>query len=132
LDGPKAKVAKIIKEQQKELKNLMNRGYTTGFLLGKEAEQDFFGSHQKPKFQFVGEVISAKKNVLTIKAHNALRLKDKLEAITPSKNISFKIKKIYNNKMKEVQSAHGGHERLFYLKINRSDIKLMSLIQKKI
>lgn len=131
LNAQKSRVAKAIKEQQKELSNLMNRGYTTGFLL-KEAEQNFSGSHKAPKFQFVGEVLEAKKNLLTVKAHNALRLKDKLEAITPQKNISFSVKKIYNNKMKEVASAHGGHEKLFYLKINRQDIQPMSLIQKKI
>lgn len=187
LDSPKAKSAKVIKKQQKELDNLMNRGYTSGFLLGREAEQNFSGSHKKPQslsekslssrdwkissekledrgsaihritrrglkvlqpefddrsrkrtsrtdssFQFVGEVVEAKKNLLTVKAHNAIRREDKLEAITPQKNIPFQIKKIYNDKMKEAASAHGGHKKLFYLKINRSDIKAMSLIRKKL
>jgi putative protease len=124
-----SKVLKVIKEQQKELNNLMNRGYTTGFLLG-EAKQNFEGSHKTPRFQFVGEAVGKKNNLLIVKAHNALRLKDKLEAITPQKDVPFKVKKIYNDKMKEVASAHGGHDKLFYLKINRTDIKPMSLIQK--
>lgn len=126
------KVKKIIRAQQKELDNLMNRGYTSGFLLGKEAEQNFAGSHRKPQFQFVGEVLAVKKNLLTVKAHNAVRTKDKVVAVAPGKNISFSIKKIYNNKMQEVASAHGGHERVFYFKINRNGIKPLSLIQKKI
>jgi putative protease len=125
------KSSKILKEQQKELGSLMNRGYTTGFLLG-EAQQNFSGSHQKPNFQFVGEVLSVKKNLLTVKPHNSLKVGEKVLAVTPKKNISFQIKKIYNDQMKEVASANGGHEKLFYFKINRTDIGPMSLIQKSL
>jgi len=122
---------KIIKEQRKELDNLVNRGYTTGFLLGKEPEHNFSGKSFGNKFQFVGEVVGMKDKLNIVRVHNEIYLKDKLEAITPEKNMPVKIKKIYNYKMQEAEEAHGGHERKYFFVFSEV-LPAGSLIRKKL
>jgi putative protease len=130
------RVKKIIKEQQKELKNLFHRGYTSGFLLEKEPEHNFVDSHQKATHQFVGEIVGQEKKLLRIKPHNAIYLKDKLEIITPKNNFSIKIRKIFNKNKKEAKSAHGGETGFSYLQaVDNSKLAKIgefTLIRKKI
>jgi len=125
----KQKIKKIILEQKKELDNLANRGYTTGFLLGQEPEHNFegkvFGGHQ----QFVGEIIGRKDNLNIVKAHNAIFKKDKIEAIAPEGNLQIKIKKIYDFKMREVDEAHGGHANNYFFQFDKI-LKEKNLIRK--
>ena len=115
---------------EEELNKLANRGYTKGFLLGNEPEHSFSGQQTNEEFQFVGEVFKNKGAELTVKIHNALGKDDKIEIITPEKNIPVKILGIYDKDRKEVVSAHGGHDNLYYVKINKKDIKPLSLIRK--
>jgi putative protease len=130
------RVNKIIKEQQKELKNLFHRGYTTGFLLEKEPEHNFADSHKKATHQFVGEIVGQEKRLLKIKPHNAIYLKDKLEIITPEKNIPIKIKNILDENGKEKKSAHGGQVGFYYVeivdKLKANKFEKFFLIRKKI
>ena len=121
----------VIKEQKLELDNLVNRGYTTGFLLGKEPEHNFSGKSFGNKFQFVGEVVGMKDKLNIVRVHNEIYLKDKLEAITPEKNMPVKIKKIYNYKMQEAEEAHGGHERKYFFVFSEV-LPAGSLIRKKL
>lgn len=121
---------KIEKWAQKELEKLANRGYTKGFLLGNEPEHGFSGQQNNEKFQFVGEILANEKGLLTAKIHNVVKLGDNLEVVTKEKNISVKVKTIFNDKMEEVESAHGGHGKLYFLKTSRKDIEPMSLLRK--
>lgn len=139
-----SKYKKAVREGQRELDDLVHRGYTTGFLLGTEPEHNFQNSHEKSQYEFVGEIldnekISAKnakrngksKNIIKIKAHNAIYKTDKIEIIAPEKNIPAKISAIFDEEMKVMESAHGGHEKCYYLEIDRKNIGPMSLIRRK-
>ncbi len=121
---------KVQKWAEKELNKLANRGYTEGFLLGNEPGHNFFNNETNDEFQFVGEVVSASGKKLEIKAHNALYKNDKIEIITPEKNVPVRILTLLDEKGKEVESAHGGHEHLYILKINREGFGPLSLIRK--
>ena len=121
---------KIQKWAEKELSKLANRGYTKGFLLGNEPEHGFSGQQTNEEFQFVGEVFGNKGDELILKIHNAMRKDDKIEIITPEKNMPVKILGIYDKDKKEVASAHGGHDNLYYVKINKKNIQPLSLIRK--
>jgi putative protease len=125
-----AEIKKVQKWAEKELSKLANRGYTKGFLLGNEPEHSFSGQQTNEEFQFVGEVFENKGDELIVKIHNALREEDKIEIITPEKNMPVKILGIYDKDRKKVASAHGGHDNLYYVKINKKDIKPLSLIRK--
>lgn len=130
--GSKSKARKVIQAQQRELNSLVHRGYTTGFLLGKEPEHNFDDSHVATRRQFVGEVLENKKGLLKIKVHNALRVKDSIEVVTPNRNIPFRINSLYNDKMEKIASAHGGHGKGYFLKTSLKTIKPFSLICKKV
>lgn len=127
-----SKVKKSAKEQQKELNNLMHRGYTAGFLLGQEPEHNFANSHETAPWQFVGEVLESKRKRIKIKVHNALYPKDKLEAVAPEGNVPFKIKALYNENKKKVASAHGGQGKDYFLKIDKTGVLPMSLIRRAV
>jgi hypothetical protein len=114
---------KIIKEQQKELDTLVNRGYSKGFLLGNEPDHNFEGKLSATDFKFVGQIEGQQKiegkifNVVFM--HNEMFLKDNLEAVDPEGNAKVKIKKILNHKMEEVAEAHGGHDKRFFVQFSK-------------
>jgi putative protease len=123
-------IGKIQKWAAKELEKLANRGYTKGFLLGNEPEHGFSGQQGTGEFQFVGEILESNGKELTAKIHNAVRAGDSLEIVAREKNISVKIISILNDNREEVESAHGGHGKLYYLRVNKKDIEPMSLLRK--
>lgn len=127
---PAKKIKKIIEDQQEELKKLVHRGYTSGFLFGHDPKHDFKKSHKKCNFEFVGEVIENRGKTIVVQAHNAIYPKDKLEIIDPNKNTPVKIKKILNQDKKEVKSAHGGHNQLYYFKTDKEKIKPGSILRR--
>jgi U32 family peptidase len=127
----KKETLKIIKEQKKELDNLTNRGYTNGFLLGREPGHNFLGKIEKGKFEFVGEAEGMRGNLNVVKIHNAVFLSDKIEAVMPEGKIKIKIKKILDDKMREVSEAHGGHKKKYYFEFNNV-LPEKSLIRKSI
>ncbi len=113
-----AKIKKLIYQQQKELKKLENRGYCTGFLFKKNPLCQTQKAAQKSLYQFVGELIDfSQKNLLKIMPHNALFPKEKIELITPQKNYSLKIVKIFDENKDLVSSAHGGQKKIYFLEI---------------
>lgn len=124
-------VRKVILEQKKELDNLVHRGYSTGFLLGQEPAHNFSGKLFGGRVEFVGEVRGVEGKLNIMKIHNAVLKDDKIEAITPEKNIALKIKKIFNDQKKEIDEAHGGHEKLYYFEFDKV-LPEGSLIRKKI
>jgi len=127
-------------EENKNLNELVHRGYTEGFLLGCEPEHNFENSHNKSKYEFVGEILEVKNkkrkmkrnNLIQARVHNAIYADDKIEVINKSGNYSVKILNIYNEKMEKVKSAHGGHKELYYLEINKKNIESMSLLRKEV
>ncbi|MFA6973806.1 MAG: U32 family peptidase C-terminal domain-containing protein [Parcubacteria group bacterium] len=116
-DKKKFKLA--VKEGQKELNNLVHRGYWTGFLLGDEPPHNVHADNFKSNVKFVGEIEGSKNGLSIVYVHNEIFQKDKLEVITPEKTFSVKIKKIYNHKMEAVQEAHGGHDKRYYFKFDK-------------
>ncbi len=127
---------KILKEEQNNLKSLVHRGYTEGFLFGGEAEHNLENSHEKSEWEFVGEVVKIsnkeKKRKIKIKAHNAIYTGDQVEIIDTEKNQSLKILGIYDEKMKSVNSAHGGGNNIYYLETDAKNISPLSLLRKRI
>ena len=117
-----------IKLKKKYLKNikknildkLVHRGYTTGFLFGRDTvDQNTDNSHEGTEQQYVGEILACekenKKYKITVQAHNALRLGDKVRVMQPfEKDLSLKIEKLYTEDGEEVESVHGGTEKNNY------------------
>jgi putative protease len=113
-------VKKIIREQKKELDKLTNRGYSTGFLLGAEPPHDFSDRKRKADFSFVGEVLGEKDGMNVVRVHNTMHKKDKIEVITPQGNIPAKIKEIKNQEGRKVAEAHGGTDKNYYIKFDKT------------
>ena len=142
--GDKDKKTKI-KKLKGELKKLLNRTFTTGFLFGeckfKGQETEF--SHTEEEYEFVGEVVevesrklkveSEKFNIIKIKVHNALFVGDRVEFIQPKGDSIFcKIKNIYECRtFEKLKSAHGGQERMVYVEISKKP-EIFSVLRKKI
>lgn len=130
----KKNLKQVIKEQQKELDTLVNRGYSKGFLLGTEPEHNFEGKLSATDFKFVGQIEGQQKiggkifNVVFM--HNEMFLKDDLEAIDLNGNAKVKIKKILNYKLEEVQEAHGGHDKRFFVQFSKT-LPEQALIRRK-
>lgn len=106
-----AKDQKELNFLEKELKTkLVNRGYTTGFLLNKKAEQNNDCSHYLSAWEFCGQVIESKKGEIAIKVHNTIKIDDNLELILPAYDIiKIRPKHLFLAKDgKEVTEAHGG------------------------
>ncbi len=90
---------------------LIHRGYSTGFLLEGNGEQQTEISHEKSDWEFCGVVLeSAKKGQLKIKVHNSLKIDDEVEILKPYYDIiKLKIEKLVDAKNnKEISEAHGG------------------------
>jgi len=125
----------ILKEQQQELNNLVNRGYTKGFLSGTEPEHNFEGKLSETSWKFVGQIEGQKKiegkffNVVFL--HNEFFSKDVIEAVMPNGNREMKIRKILNHKLEEVEDAHGGHINRFFVQFDEA-LPEMSLLRRKI
>ncbi|MDD3190085.1 MAG: U32 family peptidase C-terminal domain-containing protein [Candidatus Pacebacteria bacterium] len=128
----KQKIRKI----KKDLVEIVNRGYTTGFLFGKckEKGQEPRFSHLEEKYEFVGEVLSfdIKKFLVKIRVHNALCVKDKIQVLQPKgENFFCKISAIYDDKtLEKLESAHGGQDRQVYIKINKKP-QVMSILRRE-
>jgi len=139
----KAEIEKISVASKKELDKLTNRGYSTGFLFGKDKwENNVECSHKKNQWQFVGEIIgeaekssrvhpvksptqgrgAALPQFHRVKVHNALEEKEKVEIITPREVFSDKvgeIRKIGKKGEDRVISAHGGSQNIYLINFSR-------------
>lgn len=116
---PKKEIRKIVFEQTKELEKLVHRGYSTGFLLGAEPPHNFRNAENKPPYKFVGEIIGEKEDLNIVKVHNEIYQNDKLEAVSPEKNMPVKILKICDFEKREILEAHGGGDRNYYIKFDK-------------
>lgn len=123
----------IIKKEKLELDKLTNRGYTTGFLFGKdEWKNNFDCSHQKNKYQFVGQIIGENgKGWHKVRVHNAIENGEKIELISPE-NISLsQVTGIKNEKGEIVGSAHGGSKSIHSIRF-LGQFCVGSLLRKKL
>jgi len=145
--GDKSKKQKI-RKIKKELTEIVNRGYTTGFLFGecKENGQETNFSHLEEKYEFVGEVVSAEGWAegqslphpkgcpcrVKIRVHNALFRGDKIQVLQPQgENFFCKIQAIYDDKtLEKLESAHGGQGREVFIGINKKP-QNMSILRKE-
>lgn len=114
-DDLKTKKRKLKALKKKNLDSLLHRGYTTGFLFGRDTvEQNTTDSHVGGEEQFVGEVLDCVnidgKNLAIVRAHNALKVGDKIRIMQPNeeKDLKITIKKMYNSDGTKIESAHGG------------------------
>jgi hypothetical protein len=86
-------------------------------------------------YQFVGQ-IEGKKNIggkifNIVFMHNAMFLRDKMEAVTPKGTEKIKIKQILNHKLEKVTEAHGGHDKRFLIQFDKI-LSEKTLIRRKI
>ena len=130
----KTKQKKKLKALKKKyLDSLMHRGYTTGFLFGRDSvEQQTEVSHLESKEEFVGEVVKVEDGKIYIRSHNALRVGDKIRVIQPNKNateLQFSIGQIYAENGEKVESAHGGTGQLVYL-LSKREIRPYSILMR--
>lgn len=118
------------KELEKELNylnseletKLVNRGYTSGFLLQEKAGQNIVNSKNESQWEYCGQVVRVqdyqeskkKKQRIYFKVHNTIKAKENLEIITLNYDI-IKLKPKYfleekAGKIKEdkILEAHGG------------------------
>jgi len=143
---------------KKELMKTQNRGFTTGFLFGKEkCEQLDHKSHEEVEWEFCGEILSTNNELATcphcyakrcrranstnrlknkylikMKVHNQIFVGDRLEFIIPGEEVfSYKVKKMYNKNMEEIDEAHGGQDEAIYLEMDR-DLPEMTLVRRKL
>lgn len=125
------KLAAVTEDGKNELNKLVHRGYTCGFLTGREPEHNIKQDTIKGAVKFVGEIEGAKGGLNIVKVHNEIFLSDKLEALDPENVFPVKIKKMYNHKMEEVGEAHGGHEKRYFIEFDKA-LSEKALIRKEI
>ncbi|MEI6627178.1 MAG: U32 family peptidase C-terminal domain-containing protein [bacterium] len=110
---------KLLAKAREELFKVDHRGYTTGFLLGNEAEtrEDFETSKAFTDWELVGEVVKIKKEAsgihAYIKVHNTLLANEKIEILTPENLYTLRLHIITNAKGEDITEAHGGTEEVF-------------------
>lgn len=89
---------------------IINRGYTTGFLLGKKAGQNINDAHNKVAWEFCGQTLAWAEGLALVKVHNTILANDKLEIIKPDYDIiSLRPEVLFDAKTaQEIKEAHGG------------------------
>ena len=96
------------------LENLANRGYTEGFYrrhVHDEYQNYERGSSVGTKQQFVGEVLDADDNLITIDVKNRFDKGDSLELMTPQGNAEFVLDYLEDRNGSSISAAPGsGHK----------------------
>ncbi|MEK7511480.1 MAG: U32 family peptidase C-terminal domain-containing protein [Patescibacteria group bacterium] len=145
---------KMIKDPELELKKCQNRGFTTGFLFGKEkCEQKIEASHEKCDWEFCGQIVADTVTVGTVgtvgteqcsvptvptsvehdclirvRVHNQIFVGDEIEFVLPhEKNFKYRVEVIYDKNGKGINEAHGGQGEIVYLPVKKIIPKLTLL-----
>jgi putative protease len=140
--GRPAEIRKEIRKSKKELKKIVNRGFTTGFLLGKDKwENNFDCSHRKNEYQFVGETCPVESPTQgrgaqeaqfnRVKVHNAIKIGDQLEIITPDDIFASPISGLRDAEGNEAASVHGGSKNTCFVRLS-GEFSRKSLLRKKL
>jgi putative protease len=118
---------------------LFHRGYTEGFMFNQgKIAQNLDNSHNSPKWEFCGVILSIKKiknkRIAKIKVHNTMKIGDEIEIIRPGYDIvKIVLKKMINAKTKkEQEEAHGGGSGDVVLVEVKEDIPEHSVLRRKI
>jgi putative protease len=129
------------KRLEKELsQKLVNRGFSTGFLLGGRGEEKIDSASEKSNWEFCGQVIPCdpvwknNQGSIFIRVHNTIRSGDRVEIIRPGYDIiKMKIVKMHDaSSNKELKEAHGGGgSRIIRLNIKGKDIPSGSVLARK-
>lgn len=130
--GVKVKT-EIIRLKNELQTKLVHRGYTTGFLLGGEAEQNINESHLICEWEYCGQVTETREGALVIKVHNSIKKNDTIEIVRPHYDIiKLEVKEMADLLTGEkISEAHGGQEKQILLKID-ADIPVGAVIRRKI
>ena len=133
-------VRKAINEAKAELEKISNRGYSAGFLLGKDGwKMNFHNSRLSPNWQFIGQIlkickakeINKKSNWYMVKVHNIIKKGEGVEIVTRVSTKSDKVLAIRNFEGKKVYAAHGGTKNIYLINLQKKYPE-MSLLRKKI
>lgn len=131
---------------KKELEEkLVNRGYTTGFLLGEKADQNIKESHKQCGWEFCGQVLrphprpllAKEKEIrgrrVLVKVHNTIKVGDVIEIIRPKYDIiRLSLKNMRDAKSgEEISQAHGGQGRCVAIEINE-EVPRFSVLRRKV
>lgn len=124
---------------------LVHRGYTSGFLLGKKAEQNLTSANHQSQFEFCGQVIKAEadyfkpalkagEQAVYFQVHNTIKVNDKVEIVGAKYDIiKLSPKKIFDAKTGEaLTEAHGGGGSRTALIITHEKIPALSVLRRKI
>lgn len=129
---------------------LVQRGYTTGFLLGEKADQNIANAHNSSAWEFCGQVLKPLKsyakvfknlnqdaNLIYFKVHNTIKVGDEVEIIRPD----YDIIKVQSQQLwdahsgEELSEAHGGGGgQIAVLKLNKKTgkIPVLTVLRRKI
>jgi len=123
---------KIPKELFDELDLISNRGYSHGFLLGKDKyEQNYETTAIKPLIVFAGMVLGQNKNLIQVEIKNKFKVGEKVEIITPNEIYKTKIVKILNEKGKEIEEALTPQDKVWLEFKDYFEIPEGSILRKK-
>ncbi len=97
-----------------ELKKIFNRDFTKGFMLGEE--NNLFVNQTRPNHLGIkiGEVISYKKGLLTIKLASDLRVNDGLRILDEKEDKGLVVNKMYVNNKLVKQAKKGDLVSIYY------------------
>jgi putative protease len=104
-------------DRMRELDHLANRGYTEGFYRRHvpESYQNYDqGSSANSQQQFVGEIseVDAARGWATVEVKNRFATGDRVELITPTGNVDFKLECIENLRGEPLDAAPGSGHRV--------------------
>lgn len=104
-------------DRMRELDHLANRGYTEGFYRRHvpESYQNYDqGSSANSQQQFVGEIseVDAARGWATVEVKNRFAAGDRVELITPTGNVDFKLECIENLRGEPLDAAPGSGHRV--------------------
>ncbi len=142
----KKEIDKLYKELETRV---VNRGYTTGFLLGEKADQNLKEHHTNPSWEFCGVVtkqfqIPNSKFQIKVTVHNTLKVGDILEIVRPADAslwrgkpgmtiLKMTLKKIINAKNnQEIDEAHGGGGDNLVIIESEQEIPERSVLRRKL
>jgi putative protease len=113
----------LVKKLYQELANkLVHRGYTEGFMFDQgQLAQNLVNTHNVCEWEFCGQVapkqvecskykVVSKNTLSLVRVHNAIRVGDVIEIVTPEYDIiKKKVAKLFDSETGEsITSAHGG------------------------
>lgn len=127
---------KILAKSREELQKIDSRGYTTGFLTGRESgldRQEFKTSKAQSTWQFVGQIVGKNDDgLVAFKPHNSLNVDDKLELLTPAGCYKIRVKEFIDEHGKKLEEVHGGTNRIYYFVLPSKEKIDYGLVRKKI